>query len=487
MQQQNKNIVMVNRILIRLKVVQLLYSFLLTRSQFNIEDKPVRQTRDSVYAHKLYIAILSLITKLGGQKLLAAEHLPYFADSKGVNPIAKSLLARPLAQQSDLKRQAMDIAEYLAGFDAVIEPLFKEVIDSAVFKDYSRKRTKDLEREVEMWVVLLQTTIANSSALQSYCRKDTDFSLAGYDAAITKVVATLRQFADTRFALVNAKRSLQESLDRAYSLYCDLLWLPVQITRLQEKQLQEAKDKYLPTAADLNPNLRFVDNAYVRKIAESTELEERFKEMPNELADDDFLTKSLLDLILASDAYRKYMEADSTNFEKDADFWRLIMRTVVFPSDALAEALESRSVFWNDDVFVMGTFVLKTMKKIASDPMTEDLHILPQFKDEEDADFGNQLFADTVANTDRYRQLAERFVNGSDWDPERMAFMDLVILLTAIAEICNFPKIPVPVTVNEYVEIANFYSTPRSGQFVNGMLYSIAKYLKQEGVIFKEI
>ena len=132
----------------------------------------------------------------------------------------------------------------------------------------------------------------------------------------------------------------------------------------------------------------------------------------------------------------------------------------------------------------MGTFVLKTLKRIASSP-EGCVELLPKYKDEEDARFGAELFMDAVNNFDEYRSYVEKFINSTSWDPERMAFMDLIVMVTAIAELLNYPLIPIPVTLNEYIEIANAYSTPRSGQFVNGILYSVINYLQEQGKLNK--
>lgn len=178
------------------------------------------------------------------------------------------------------------------------------------------------------------------------------------------------------------------------------------------------------------------------------------------------------------------MAEDETSFAKDCELWRTLLRMVVFPSDSLAEALEQRSVYWNDDLTIMGTFVLKSIKHFAA-AKSGEVNLLPIYKDEEDARFGPELFLTAIKERDTYRSYIDRFVNDSSWDPERLAFMDIVILVTAITELLKFPSIPMAVTMNEYVEIANYYSTPRSGQFINGVLFSIANYLKEEGKLNK--
>lgn len=174
------------------------------------------------------------------------------------------------------------------------------------------------------------------------------------------------------------------------------------------------------------------------------------------------------------------------DYQLDCDFWRELLKCVIFPSDTLAEALEAKSIFWNDDLPIMGTFVVKTLKQMSLDyDQTQGITLLSQYKDEEDANFGADLFMLAVNNYDLYRSYIDRFINNEQWDSERLAFMDIVVMVTAIAELINYPAIPIAVTMNEYIEIANSYSTPRSGQFVNGLLYSVSTYLQQEGIINK--
>lgn len=177
------------------------------------------------------------------------------------------------------------------------------------------------------------------------------------------------------------------------------------------------------------------------------------------------------------------MADPTTSYEQDCDFWRKVYRKIILPSDELAETLESRSIYWNDDLDIMGTFVLKTIKRFAVSE-THQIKLLPKFNNDIDERFGPELFNDAISNYDKYHSYVERFTS-KDWDIERVAFIDVVILVVAIAELIGFPQIPVPVTVNEYVEIANTYSTHKSGQFVNGMLSTIIKELHEEGIINK--
>lgn len=299
------------------------------------------------------------------------------------------------------------------------------------------------------------------------------------------VISTIDNFSDTRSMLADAQKSLDKSLDKAHELYHALLLLSVEITNMQYQRLDAAKHKFIPTQEDLHPDTRFVDNAFPRMLADSEDMEEYLKSNPISWADDFSLLKTLLDAILASDIYAEYMAKPTVSFEDDCEFWRSVYKNIILPSDALAEVLESKSVYWNDDLDIMGTFVLKSIKRIAAAGQDAEVKLLPQYKDEEDSQFGKQLFMYAVNNRDEYRSYIDKFIDVRQWDPERLAFMDIVIMETAIAELLNFPAIPIPVTLNEYIEIANCYSTPRSGQFVNGILFSVINYLKNEKKLLK--
>lgn len=475
---------MVNRILIRLKVVQMLYSYMLTRSEFRIESAPEKQTRDSIYAYNLYQDLLLLILRLSGQKISPADQPIAIADSSCKNPLINMTVPHALSSIAEIREAGNKRIRLMDKYTPVAQTILDKIITSSAYKDYAKKRSKQMADEITVWTLVLNTIIRQMPEFITVCRTDPNFSLSGMERAFNMATNTLKNYSDTKNTLIVARKALEESLSKAYELYCNLLWLPVELTRMRQNQLEQAKEKYLPSDDDLNPNLRFVENKAVKAIEESQALTTYFKTHPSDWSSDYFNLKIILDNILSSKVYAEYMANDNDNYETDCEFWRQIFKQVILPSDALAEILESKSVYWNDDLYVIGTFVLKTFRKMSTEP--DNLPILPKFKDVEDEKFGPDLFLDAVNNSDEYRQLVDKFVNAGTWDPERLAFMDQVILITAIAEILNFEKIPIPVTLNEYIEIANYYSTERSGQFINGILFSIINYLKSEGKLHKE-
>lgn len=284
--------------------------------------------------------------------------------------------------------------------------------------------------------------------------------------------------------LETTKARLKDSLDKAYELYYYLLTLPIELTKLQERRIEAAKGKYMPSEEEMNPNMRFVDNSFVNSLMLSQPLQEMVKAFSLTWNEDEVYLRLILDKILKSDIYEEYMTKESVSDNDDIEFWRQVMKKVVLPDEDLAELLESKSVYWNDDIDIVGTFVVKTIKRFASD---EEMPFLPQYKDEEDAQFAELLFVNAVKNKERYMELIDKFVKKSSWDTERLAFMDVVILYVALAELEKVPSVPAVVTINEFVEMAKCYSTPNSGQFINGILYSIIKHLKNEGLLNKSL
>ncbi len=284
-------------------------------------------------------------------------------------------------------------------------------------------------------------------------------------------------------SFVDAKKELKKSLELAYELYNYIFVLMVELTDLQDRRLDAAKNKYLPTEEDLHPNMKFVDNLCIKRLRNSMSYVEYQKENKLTWHDDDIFLKLLLDKVLKSDVYAAYMAKPGNDFVEDCELWRDLLKRVILVDDDFVDQLESKSVYWNDDLETIGTFVIKTIKRFETEG---DKAFMPMYKDEEDSLFGEQLFTKTVQGRERCDNLINKFIVTENWDADRVALMDRVVMDVAITEIINYPAIPTRVSLNEYIEIAKYYSTPRSGQFVNGILNSIINYLKAERIIVKE-
>lgn len=474
---------MVNRTLIRLKVVQMLYSYLISRSDFRLLPPPEKQTRDSRAAYSLYVDFILLILELSG----------YCVDSTGVSPlrgiavnqkISGSRMAKALAADSDIRDIILRETSSVKVFDPLIAALYDKIVNSAVFKDYSKIKNPEISDDVDFWCVILESVFAKDQLLVNAARNVEGFTQVGYDKAVQMCVRTLRDYSDTSSTLTNAAGSLEASLRKAYELYFSVFALMIELTRTQEQRLEDAKDKFIPTVEDLNPNTRLVDNSFIDAIINSVQYQEYIKNNPVSWEGDIYLVRDLLDAILASETYKDYISRETVDFRDDALFWRQILKNIILPSEAFEEALEAKSVFWNDDLDVMSTFVEKTIKRWAEAGSSEP-GFLPMFKDEEDARFGKELFTDAVKNREKYRAYIDSCIDIKSWDADRIAFMDVVIMTVILAELLNFPLIPVPVTMNEYIEIANRYSTSKSGQFISGVMYTLVRKLREEGVLQK--
>lgn len=282
--------------------------------------------------------------------------------------------------------------------------------------------------------------------------------------------------------LDTAEKELFFSLSKAYDLYNYLLLLMVEVTKQANKRLNAAKNKLVPTKEVLFPNTKFVENRFIAQLEVNKQLLEFSNNQKKTWENEADFVKTLCDKILESDIYKEYMASETSSYEEDRELWRKLYKNIIFNNIELDQVLEDQSLYWNDDKEIVDTFVLKTIKRFDEKNGAKQ-ELLPEFKDEEDQDFARRLFRRTILNADYYRHLISE--NTKNWDLDRVAFMDVVIMQIALAEILSFPNIPVSVSLNEYVEIAKLYSTPKSGGFINGTLDGIVNSLKKENKLTK--
>ena len=282
--------------------------------------------------------------------------------------------------------------------------------------------------------------------------------------------------------LDTAEKELFFSLSKAYDMYNYLLLLMVEITKQAERKQSAAKNKLLPTEEELHPNTKFVDNRFIAQLEVNKQLLEFSETQKKTWENESEFVKSLCEKIMDSDIYKEYMASETSSYEEDREVWRKIYKRIIFNNEELDQVLEDQSLYWNDDKEIVDTFVLKTIKRFEEQNGAKQ-ELLPEFKDEEDQDFARRLFRRTILNADYYRHLISE--NTRNWDLDRVALMDIIIMQIALAEILSFPNIPVSVTLNEYVEIAKLYSTPKSGSFINGTLDGIVKILKEDNKLTK--
>ena len=280
---------------------------------------------------------------------------------------------------------------------------------------------------------------------------------------------------------VASEKNLVLSIDRAYDLYFHLLALVPEIAEYAAERIRIGENKKLPTYDDLHPNRKFVQNKVIVRLAEDELLQAELKKRKLSWANNRDLIVALYNALVRQPFYQKYMLSEQRSFREDAQLVSDIYMTMLEEFEPLENALEEQSVLWNDDLGFLLTMVSRTILSMRENH--ETIKLMPQFKSDEDLDYAKSLLRYTIAGYDRISMLIDNTMN--NWDIERVALMDQIILVTAIAEAENFPSIPVRVTMNEYIDIAKCYSTESSGSFINGLLDKIISQLTEDGKIVK--
>lgn len=469
---------MINRELIRIKTVQLLYSYLLVENPFSLESQPSAPTKEKRFAYSLYLDLLVLLTRLARR-----------IDPRAGYPLTDTRFFRNVS--SDERIRSL-VAKYSASefpFWDLEEHLATAIKDSAIYKKFKTSLGESSFDE-NVWKDIFDLIVITDPALNAEISRRQNYTLKGVDRMRDIMTTTFSNFFASADNIGDAVKVLHHSMEKTRELYFRLLALPIAITTLREREIDNAQYKLLKNSADINPNLRFVENEFVRFLRENPAVQEGISSYKIDwLAENESLVRNLLKVVTQCEVYKDYLEFPATDFRTDCELWRDLLRNIIFLDDSFLEAMEDKSVFWNDDLDVIGTFILKSIKKLGNEPESEVISssgfILPMFKDEEDARFGADLVKEVIRRKDYYRGLILENIDNSQWEVERLAFMDSVIIMTALAEIINFPKIPLTVSFNEYIEIAKYYSTPRSGVFINGLLGKIVEELKAKGIVHK--
>ena len=282
-------------------------------------------------------------------------------------------------------------------------------------------------------------------------------------------------------SLMASEKTLIASIDKTYDLYFQMLSLIVEVARYADERQQAAMQKKLPTYEDLNPNRKFVENAVIHLIAESDSVNDYLAAHKLSWARYPELIKALYLQLEQSDYYKKYMTSQERSFREDLALVTDFYTNELESSEMLEEVLDEQSILWNDDLGFALIMVTRTLSNMRQSH--RDVKVLPKFKSEEDLEFAKELFEKAAVNYDSNLEVIEQFTR--NWDIERIAFMDNVIMVTAMAELTSFPSIPVKVTLDEYIEIAKYYSTASSSTFINGVLDKVVNTLTEEGRINK--
>lgn len=274
---------------------------------------------------------------------------------------------------------------------------------------------------------------------------------------------------------------LLSSLGTAYDLYNTMLSLMVEISRLalraHEAQTSRARRLGLP-----EPSRKFVDNRFMLQLESNRQLQDNRRNQRLDWSYEEEFVRTIFNRVVDSDFYREYMDSGQDSYEEDRELWRKVYRHIIVDNDAIDDLLEDVNIFWNDDRFIIDTFVLKTINRFTTES-SDDHPLLPEFRDEEDLLFAKKLVMQSLTCADYYRSLIAQ--NTRNWDVERVPLMDRVILQVALAEITSFPSIPLSVSINEYIEITKSYSTPNSARYINATLDNISKKLISDRKLMK--
>ena len=279
-----------------------------------------------------------------------------------------------------------------------------------------------------------------------------------------------------------SEKELLLSLDKAYDLYNYMLQLMVELGRMSLRMLEMYQNRSNKLNDGIQWSRKFVDNRFILQLESNQQLRAYCEEQALSWADHEDFVRSLYYKIEESDFYKEYLAAETSSYEEDREVWRLIYRRLIVDNEELSELLEDINVYWNDDKTIVDTFVLKTINRFSADS-TPTSPIMPEYKSDTEREFATKLLRRTILGQEHFNSLIAS--NTRRWDPKRIALMDRIILMLGLAEITSFPNIPVSVSINEYVEIAKMYSTPKSGKYVNATLDAIAKQLQEEGKLVK--
>lgn len=279
-----------------------------------------------------------------------------------------------------------------------------------------------------------------------------------------------------------SEKELFFSIQKTYDLYHYLLLLILDIADYANSRIEIARQKRIPTREDLNPNTKFVDNLIINQIRTNRQLNQYLSHTRMSWVNHPELIKKLHNRIRMAPFFKEYMENPERSYEEDKKVIMEIFNSEIINAESLYQTLEEQSIYWNDEVEFVVSMISKTLKGFRLSD-AENAELMPLFKNEDDRDYARDLFRKAIVHKEEYRKLVESFTE--NWDVERIAYMDFLILEAAITEAVEFPSIPTRVTINEYLEIAKFYSTEKSSMFINGLLDKIFRHLKEEKKIVK--
>jgi transcription antitermination protein NusB len=289
-------------------------------------------------------------------------------------------------------------------------------------------------------------------------------------------------YKNTDSGLNKAEKELFHSINKTYELYHFLLIILVDIVNYAIGRIEIAKQKNIPTHEDLYPNTKFIENKIIQQIRSNKQLNSFLNSNRLSWVNYPELIKKIFNQIKDSEQYQSYLSDNERSYKEDKEFIAYLYTEIIANTGDLYQSLEEQSIYWNDEVEFVISIILKTIKNF-KEKDGENAHLFPLFKNNDDIEFTKTLFRKTALHKEEYLELIKSFAQ--NWEIERIAFMDVLILQLAITEVTEFTSIPTKVTFNEYLEIAKYYSTNKSSVFINGILDKIITHLKNNDKIKK--
>jgi N utilization substance protein B len=283
-------------------------------------------------------------------------------------------------------------------------------------------------------------------------------------------------------SIAQSEKELFFSINKTYDLYHYYLILLIELVKHAEFRIDQAKDKLRPTEEDLKPNTRFIDNKVIQQLRKNWHLSKNISESKLSWANHPEIVKNLYNQIKDKEYFIEYLNSPDNTYAADKALVARILEEDFSSFDALYNVLEEISIFWNDDVDFILSMVIKTINQFKENDLAEK-PLMPLFKNDDDKEFAKKLFRKAIINHEEYSAQIKKHTQ--NWDFERIAIMDILIMQMALAEVIEFPSIPIKVSLNEYIEIAKDYSTTHSNTFINGILDNIIQELKKENKIIK--
>lgn len=280
--------------------------------------------------------------------------------------------------------------------------------------------------------------------------------------------------------LVNTEKNLLYSLHKSYDLYHLVLILLKELRDISIRKIEIASNKNIPTQEDLNPNKKFIYNKILIQISEHEELLDYASKNRLSWEDQEATLKTILNDFILTPEFTTYMNNSEFSYKEDKDIIVFFLNKFLINNEDFSSIVEDEGIFWNDDIEIAIAMALRTIKKFKKDELAP---LMPKYTNNDDELFAKTLIRKSLLDYQEHTNFIEKYTK--NWDIDRIAFLDILILILGVTEAKEFPNIPVKVTINEYIELAKNYSTNKSGVFINGILDKMISDLRKEKIIVK--